>query len=341
MLGSPTNDLRAWLHSLKQTPEGQIRVVNLYRLCGQIRNTGPAPGSPLCSPTILRRLFGACLARADSTPSETPIEVLRNVAAELSHGDFGWWDAHSLDSEPFVVNVISAGGFWRHLVNEDRQWGLPEEPEWTHKSEIGYRRDLHRLTSTSTSGIWWRPGSEMGRPIGNPHVVWLTDRAAIRSAVGRSLGTQRATRTRDALGLLHYGRGTYLLQMRIPVACLVGIRNFEAGRPAIAGLPNDRFAAYLSDADSNRAYLRDLGMTVHLEKLARRHRSQVSGVPERVSIPLSMDKIGPHVKVRALGRVMLDRGVSTGVDDHPSFEKLLSRKESIDEMIEALVAAVA
>jgi hypothetical protein len=274
-------------------------------------------------------------------PDETPVEVLRNVAAAQSHHDFGWWDTRSLDSEPFFVNVISASGFWRHLVNEDRQCELPEEPEWTHKADISYRKDLHRLTSTSTSGAWWRSGSEMGRPIGNPQVVWLTDRASVWSVVGRiGVGTERATRTRDALGLLHYQRGAYLVQMRIPVACLFGLSGFEAGRPAIAGLPNDRFAAYLSDSDSNRAYLRDLGMTVHLEKLANRRRGDVNGVPERISIPLPMDGIGPEVKVRALGRVVWDRGTSIGVDDHPSFEKLLRGKDDMDAIIDALMATV-
>jgi hypothetical protein len=186
--------------------------------------------------------------------------------------------------------------------------------------EKAYSTRLERITSRTG---WYNETGYLGKPVPDPHHVWFTDVDYVDSEVRVDASTStRATKARDALGLIDTKDNMYLLSLRFAADRLQPIPGVTMARPGFADRGTRRFAVYLGET-GEPVYGKKWGLTVHLGKFKAGPKRPIDGVPERICLAIPLSSIGDSIKVEPLGWAEGTRGEAAGLDDDEAFANRL------------------
>ena len=222
--------------------------------------------------------------------------------------------ADELNGEMSCVVAASTLRHWIHPADVDRlrAEGLtfPANGGGSMVSEI---IDQWRRRPRDDRRVRFNPGASLGRP---GTVAWFTRRDCLAKAQGQ-VDHQSAQRTRDALGLVHRGRGVVLGALHVPAWIL---RSVGFSRPTFVDAGNhSRFKTWPDGEKARRN--RVWGFTADLAKVAG-GETCVDGCVERVTRSISGDCLASHgtFEVELLG------AVTNAMDNSPAADSAFAQR---------------
>lgn len=319
---------KAWLDLLCGSTKGRIKLFGMF----MSREDG------LVTKDVLDAFVADCVSHGAGTTDEALSCYSCVCRRDDKYLMLAAVNPTSIDATHTLVTTIDSLRFHQFILSRPKTIAksvLPEKPESpSYDDEEAYRDALKRVTSSKG---WYNAAGTLGRPSPDPIRVWFCESQGLDSEVGADLSsTTRASKVRDALGLIETRDGTYLLSIRVPAACLHTIMDLKMARPGFADEGNRRFAVRLDGAPEH-VYQDMWGLTVHLGKLAQKS-STIHGVPERICSSVKLSQVGDLIGVDALGWVIGSRGEEIGVDDDHSFLDRLRGKWTVAMTIDGLLA---
>lgn len=316
--------LDAWLSYLSANDEGKLALINLFLSVKYL---------PLNKAKILSFLQD-CTCR-DCVSADQALERF-NVLCKKNKKYFALYPvkASTIAADTTLSTTMAAFAFHEYIVRRSTKLvktllPLPRVPG-DPIEESTYQLALSRATSKPD---WYKAGSCLGKTFPDPKLVWFTEQAILESEIKSDASKNGdATNIRDALGLIDMKGNTYALSVRFSAGQLHGLRGIKMARPVFADNGNRRFVPHLTDKKAKSIYSRDWGITVHLGRLTKKPKGITAGVPERICLPIPVEKIGGSIKVEPLGWVVGDRGNKMGIDDDPTFVNRVLGRKKLDNM---------
>lgn len=315
---------------LADTPRGTICLVNMF-LCWR---------NGIATRSQLRDFVSSCLARPATDPEQVFEEVCRleNGTSVVFFG-FSPVPNGELRRDKCLSSTIKSDNFHRYLLSRSYKtpppgtaWSILHQTPQTALEEDEYVQALETLLAT---GGWFDTNASLGKPFPRPMYCWFTSTATLQQHYSKADPAEtKATRTRDALGLIDSKDGECRLDVQFTAASLEAISGIIVARPSFADRGNARFAAHQRTRKAKLYHARQWGTTVDLKKFAEGN-TDITGLPERVSTALPISSL-ENLEIKYLGRVSGSRGILRGVDDDSAFEAKLRGSTPLSQMIEEL-----
>jgi len=317
------NALREWLDLLSGRHDGTIKLINMF-LSQKHR---------LLERALLRSFLVDCL----SLRAKTVDDVLASFVSICARDDkyFGLCaaDPSSIKGTLILGTSINSRTFLQFILARPKtrikSVLLPEPKSHTDADEKTYIDSLAKATSRVA---WYQATGTLGKPFPYPSHVWLTHISLLEAEIlaDKSHST-KATKIRDALGLIDTRDNTYLLSLQFSAANLLSITNLKMARPSFADNGNKRFAVYLNK-NGESVYREKWGLTVNLGKLKAVPHQVINGVPERICKAIPLSTIGAEIQVQPIGWVVGNRGEEVGIDDDLAFIDRLRGRSNLNNI---------
>ena len=323
---------KIWLKSLNSdvTGEGAIHLANLYLSWRE----NILPSDVICS------FMAECHKKKIMSPSKDAILIYRNVASQFCQtgllSSIRLTDKVSINAS----TTLTSDNFYQFISDKVKTSPaiLPpppmrSKPKVTADGGIQFREALARITSIPD---WYKTeGLSLGAPYPHQTYCWFTDSRPMNRKLNTCpSGKSKGDAARDVLGLVGDVAG---LHHRIHVKFKLKFepKSHSIARPHSLG-GNQRFSAYHSATPEAARYYRvKWGSTTDLEQLAAK-APNVAGLPERISAPIPLAKIGPSLSFDYLGPVTTPRN-PTPSSNHEYAQRLLAGI-SVKDAIEQLAA---
>ncbi len=322
------SNLKEWLDLLSESHEGQIKLINLF-YCHEQK---------LVSQNIIRSFI------SDSISLKVTIPEVAISNFDLVCGKNDDYFAlisvkpSSMKGALILSTIYNSYVFHRYILGRPKTMVksvLPPEPN-SHDTydEQQYCDAIAKITLEKN---WFKETGSLGKPFPDPRHVWFTYESELKKVVkADSSPFNKATKTRDALGLIETRDNTYLLSIQFLSNELSKLKYLRMARPGFADQGNRRFAIYLDNAPKT-IYKNIWGLTVHLGKLNSLRPKDINGVPERICSAIPLTDIGDKIKVEPIGWVIGDRGENVGMDDDSTFIKHLCSSYTFDTIKDKLI----
>lgn len=320
--------LGAWLDLLEGTPEGTIKLVNMFRCLEHSLTTA----------SKLRGFLGDCVTLGATTSADALAHCCEICDRNDRYFALKKVNLSGGPADTALGTSMGASTFHRFLLERPTsivKRVVPVEPKNPHDplEEVAYGRALASATSRAN---WFKASSTLGKPHPNTKRMWFAEVDRLEAQVKSDGATETdATKARDALGLVDMCGDTYLLSVRFPTQAIQACKGIKVARPAFGDQGNRRFAVYLGKG-AEGDYRRGWGVTVHLGRLLASKRT-IAGVPERVCSPVAVSQIAGSIRVVPLGWVDGQRGTPGGVDSDDEFIKRLRGRTRLSTMKDKLL----
>jgi hypothetical protein len=346
---APTQDMiDVFLAKLCASNEGKIFLVNMWHSVAE----------HLISRRVLKSFVTSCCKLQQLDPSKPISQILQIVCRG---------DDDKVSRSHLLLNRVHEKKFdgkeWSTVMTWDN-WlnfhvnGAAFEDPTTVFSTIGIPPSTpatpssKRLIDSWVNGLtsipnWWRlaaikDGGTLGKPGFSPMNCWISS-----DYFQANTSLSNPTKTRDALGLIDFGVGVFLLRYRFNSVSARRSAQGNIARPTVFDLGNRRFRVRQRAKIGLMHRKHRWGTTVNLEKLRKifdkstpvkkfhYHQNNVDGLPERVSRALPIKDL-EAVSLQVLGPISDNLSLTNDLD----FLKHLLGNENVDEEIDRIAINV-
>jgi hypothetical protein len=244
---------------------------------------------------------------------------------------------NAIDKHQQYSTTLDAIMFHRFVLSKTNNF-LMQIPDFgpkckTHFDEVNYNEQIKRITSYPD---WYDKKGYLGKPSPFPKLIWFTDNDILNKELLNDPDSEsNATKTRDILGLFLIPKNRFLIKVVFPGSILTEDPKGKVARPLFTDLITKRFVFCLGK-DNCHHYQANWGVTVNLKKMANNHPN-IYGVPERISTPLQLSRIGSRLRINCLGFTGCTRGSVKDIDDDKKFYQLISFKKSTNFQINKII----
>ena len=292
-----------------ESPLGMIILLNLYA------------GIKDASITVdfASRLIGASSAAAPATHTEAMGSFLKTVRGSdifgYQHTDrhVPRANAHRRPSRQ-LARAIASDSFARRVYGRPVTRVKPRlrygPRNRTADAVAAYVADLETCTR---DGAWIGPGSTLGSPPPSRRVVWVTDLAFLHDQLAGLSAGDRPERCRDVVGLVDFGRSTFLLVISFAEADALHDGSVAYAPPTVADEGSRRFLGRRVGTSS--WYATAWGHTIDLALVDAKKGEMGIGAPERIASPLQLETLRPSLAIAPLGWLTTSRGQLEHDDD--------------------------
>ena len=237
-------------------------------------------------------------------------------------------------------HTVGWSTFWGHhqdkvLVARHMASGIPAIASGLTRSQATAARTY--LERAITIPNWSKLGAYFGAPCpvspNDAANCWIS--SDVFDLAGATTSVDRATLERDSLGLIDSEEGDALVRYTFDADAAYLSVGGDTASPTFLDGGNARFRVRDTSARARKYRLEDWGATVNLAAFALSNKRRITGLPERVSKVLAIDKQNA-LRAELLGFVGCNRG-ATLEDDHSAYASYILAKRNISHIVQRIL----